>query len=327
MRSLSTVVVLLLTCMACSRVDGTPNDSVPRWTGAPEADAGVMDPPAADAGLDASVVTPPLPEPDGGTDAAVIVPPNPACPEHAARIVASNFPPAITSRFLVHASLTVENTGTSTWRRGGEVLLGSPGNDDPFVTNARVELSADVPPGAHVTFDLPLRAPEPAGTYATSWQMLEEHRCWFGETFTTVIESRTPVATGQCTNPAPTGVDEITAVVHNVGPARTTLDSTAKVCDRDYCSAIGFTDFRTCCPARAEGHPDVDVCNAAMVGTALDTGRVGPTWTFNGQRCGPSGPGNCDNHPTNQFLLFVYGPGTARACSNTNGVCGEVVVP
>ena len=103
--------------------------------------------------------------------------------------------------------------------------------------------------------------------------MLQEQRCWFGERLTLELESREPVATGQCVDPAPHGVDQIAAVVHIVGPNRTTLDSTAKVCDRDYCSSIGFTDFRSCCPARAEGHPDVEPCNAALVGVVLERSR------------------------------------------------------
>ncbi len=113
---------------------------------------------------------------------------------------------------------------------------------------------------------------------------------------------------------------------HIVGPTRITLDSTPKVCDRRYCAEIGFTDGRNCCPPRPEGHPDVEPCNEAIVGRATDTARIGPTWTFDGQLCDPYGPGNCRMHPDNQFLLWVFGPGTARACGNLNGVCGTVIV-
>jgi hypothetical protein len=64
------------------------------------------------------------------------------------------------------------------------------------------------------------------------------------------------------------------------------------------------------------------------MGRAPDTGRVGPRWTFNGQPCSDSAAdGTCRNHPDNQFLVFVFGSGTAVACSNVQSVCGELLVP
>jgi hypothetical protein len=254
---------------------------------------------------------------------------SPACPGDDAEITGFVFPPSMDTNTLRTARITLLNTGTTTWSEAGQYRLGSPLNVDPFVDNARMLLGGgeQVRPGERHTFEIPLRAPANPGTYLTDWKLVKETVCWFGDRITVPIPVQAPVATGQCLNPAPHGLDEMAAVIHIVGPTRTTLDSTPKVCDRDYCAQIGFTDGRNCCPPRPEGHPDVDVCNEAIVGLASDTGRVGPTWTFNGQLCDPYGPGNCRNHPSNQFLLFVFGPGTARACGNLNGVCGTVIVP
>jgi hypothetical protein len=97
--------------------------------------------------------------------------------------------------------------------------------------------------------------------------------------------------------------------------------------DSAYCAAIGYTDGRRYCKPRPEGHPQQAVCDAFVVGTAKDTGRVGPTWTANGKACVDSETGStpfCMNHPDNQFLVFAYGPGTYEACAK--GVCGSVVV-
>jgi hypothetical protein len=254
---------------------------------------------------------------------------DPACPDDDATIVSFVFPPALATNTLRTARVTVLNTGTTTWSEADEYRLGSPGNTDPFTDNARASLpnGLRVAPGERFTFEIDLRAPAAPGLYETGWKMVKEHTCWFGDRLTLSLAVAAPVATGQCLDPAPRGLDAMAAVVHIVGPNRITLDSTPKVCDRRYCAEIGFTDARTCCPPRPEGHPDVEPCNEAIVGRATDTGRIGPTWTFDGQLCGPAGPGNCTNHPDNQFLLFVYGPGTARACGNLNGVCGTVVVP
>jgi hypothetical protein len=60
-----------------------------------------------------------------------------------------------------------------------------------------------------------------------------------------------------------------------------------------------------------------------------DTGRPGPTWTRNGQRCLSYDPGGTENrcvvHPDNQYLVWLYGTGTMRACASS-GICGEVTV-
>jgi len=305
-------------------VDG-PDASTPE-------DAGVQQ----DAGVVVDAGTPDAGSPDAGaplgtiTNHGVV---NPNCPNDMAEIVSWQFPTTMSPNWLAEARVTVRNNGTTNWSEVDQVRLGSPGNVDPFADNARVLLANGVTvlgdpatPGL-TTFVWDLKAPAAEGDYDTRWQMVREHVCWFGDVITAPIKVRMPVATGVCANPTPHGLDQMAAVIHQNGPTRVTLDSTPKVCDRHYCLSIGFTDGRTCCPPRPEGNPDVDVCNEAIVGRAADTGRVGPTWTLDGQLCAPAGPGNCENHPDNQFLLWVFGPGTAQACGNLNGVCGTVVVP
>jgi hypothetical protein len=109
---------------------------------------------------------------------------------------------------------------------------------------------------------------------------------------------------------------------------RVVLDSTPLVGpDAAYCRSIGFSDGRSYCPLRAEGDPQRLACEAAGVGRASDTGRIGPTWAADGRPCQGSGPGaSCLNHPDNQFLVFAYGAGTFRACT-ASGVCGQISLP
>jgi len=113
-----------------------------------------------------------------------------------------------------------------------------------------------------------------------------------------------------------------------VGAGRLILDSTPLVGpNRDYCKEIGFTDGRQFCPARPEGNPERGACEAGLMGTASDTGRIGPTWSVNGQPCTGGGElPSCQNHPENQYLAYAYGSGTFQACAQS-GICGAVVIP
>ena len=135
-------------------------------------------------------------------------------------------------------------------------------------------------------------------------------------------------ASAGCGEPAPPDVTQVNLTIHGRQADRVVLDSTPLVGpSAAYCRQIGFTDGRLFCPVRPEGHPERLACEAARVGRAADTGRVGPTWSANGKRCdGPDGGASCLNHPDNQFLVFAYGAGRFRACAAT-GVCGEITLP
>jgi hypothetical protein len=94
--------------------------------------------------------------------------------------------------------------------------------------------------------------------------------------------------------------------------------------DPDYCALIGFTDGRQFCPVRPEGDPQRVACETWLVGTAVDTGRPGPTWRRDGAFCtGPSS--GCENHGENQYLLRTFAAGTYSACA-ASGLCGEILV-
>jgi hypothetical protein len=136
-------------------------------------------------------------------------------------------------------------------------------------------------------------------------------------------------SSAECGSPVPPAVSRINVKVHGRLADHTVLDATPLVGpNAEYCHEIGFTDGRSFCPVRPEGHPERQACEAAIVGTASDTGRYGPTWSANGRPCaGPDGgAAACLNHPDNQYLAFAYGAGTFRACAES-GVCGQVSLP
>jgi len=131
-----------------------------------------------------------------------------------------------------------------------------------------------------------------------------------------------------CGEPAPPAISRVRVNVHSSNGSRMTLDSTPLVGpDVSYCKQIGFTDGRSFCPVRPEGSPERVPCEAALVGRASDTGRVGPTWSVDGRRCdGEGDTGSCQNHSDNQFLAYAWGTGTFRACV-ASGACGDLTIP
>ena len=128
-----------------------------------------------------------------------------------------------------------------------------------------------------------------------------------------------------CGAPYPPPISRFRVNVHFTGHDFDTLDSTPLVGhDVVYCAAIGYTDGRSLCPVRPEGHPQREACEEWAVGRAEDTGRPGPTWTNgDGAFCtgGDTGCRNADN----QYQLWVHASGTYRACAK-NMACGSVQV-
>jgi hypothetical protein len=129
-----------------------------------------------------------------------------------------------------------------------------------------------------------------------------------------------PIGSG-CGRPYPPVVTRFNCKVHIKSPEYYTLDSTPLVGhDAEYCFAIGFTDGRTLCPLRPEGALDREACENWRVGKAADTGRPGPTWRKeDGGFCTGKESG-CDNHPSNQYGLLTYAPGsyTVSAANGAN---------
>jgi hypothetical protein len=321
--------VVLSFLVACSV--GTISGGIPS-TGGPESTSGDLDPPT-DAGGDGDARA------DGGdrlpSDEAS--PPADPCTciesngDHdAVVIVDASLPDTLSVGHAAVGRITVANVGTSTWTAAGNYMLGAIDNSDPFNDEGRVPLpegaricGSAACPGTH-TFEVPLVAPRPPGQYVTDWGMLVERGHWFGDAVTRTIT----VDAGVCGDPVPPPLARF-----NIKPHNAVWDSTAIVYGRYYnggeenfCELIGFTDQRIFCPPRPEGHPEVYACELFVVGTAIDTGAVGPTWTMEDALCGTPGAVGCEN-TANQFQVKAYGPGTLEACGNVNGVCTEVEVP
>jgi hypothetical protein len=134
-----------------------------------------------------------------------------------------------------------------------------------------------------------------------------------------------PPSGSGCTKPYPPGISRFNAKIHLWGPDYVTLDSTAIVGpNKEYCDLIGYT-ISDLCPVRVTGDPERGPCEEWTVGKAKDTGRYGPTWTFNGEYCKGLAVNGCENHPNDQYALLAAKGGRYVMCGQ-NGACGHVDV-
>ena len=147
----------------------------------------------------------------------------------------------------------------------------------------------------------------------------------------------TPDFKTQCGDPVPPPLYGMKVSVQVDNGSRKLVDSkpvvenTGRGSQTDsYCGKVGF-DFRAAyCDTRQEGTSTRPFCDALVVGKAADTGRIGPTWSKDGQPCVAAGSetgAGCINHQDNQFLAISRGDGNMLACASdewpaTGARCG-----
>ena len=133
-----------------------------------------------------------------------------------------------------------------------------------------------------------------------------------------------------CGKPYPPPISRYNVKIHLKDTDFWAVDATPMVGPNlEYCLSVGFDDGRTICPLRPEGTADREACELWRSGTAKDTGKPGPTWTFTGKDgttsycTGPDGP--CEHHENGPFTVKAYKGGLYQACSEA-GACGQVDV-
>ncbi len=108
-----------------------------------------------------------------------------------ATFVSSSVPSGVETGKTFTASITLNNSGTTTWTNTGikPYKLGSqtPQDNNTWGFNRVVLPSSPINPGANATFTFTATAPATAGTYVFSWKMMQEGVAWFGDTFSTYV--------------------------------------------------------------------------------------------------------------------------------------------
>jgi len=83
-----------------------------------------------------------------------------------------------------NATVTMLNSGTTSWTSALAYSLGANMDTDPFSANNRIAFADStvcVPPGGNYTFNIALTAPLTPGTYTSDWRMVQDGVEWFGD--------------------------------------------------------------------------------------------------------------------------------------------------
>lgn len=122
-----------------------------------------------------------------------------------------------------------------------------------------------------------------------------------------------PPPSAGCGAPTPPAPRSYNVKLHQTKPKRT-YDATPIVGpDVAFCKAIGYTDGRSFCPVRPDGHPEREACEAETFGA--------PQWTFEGE-------GVCFARPNpHQYRCEDDAHGTLTVCSSkAPNACGSIEV-
>jgi len=116
-------------------------------------------------------------------------------------------------------------------------------------------------------------------------------------------------------DPTPPPLYGIIVKVHAGTADRAVLDSKPIVINVDnYCERVTGIGGKFC-DTRLEGNDQRVACDYLAIGKARDTGRWGPTWSFNDQPCDGANFGSCANHQSEQFLAVAKADGKFEACA------------
>jgi uncharacterized protein affecting Mg2+/Co2+ transport len=114
-------------------------------------------------------------------DATPNVPITVLAPSNQAEFVSQQVPASMYVGEPYAVSVTMRNTGNTTWAAGSVFKLGSQNPQDNMTWGFnRVVVTQPVPPGATYTFNFGVTAPSPKGTYNFQWRMVKEGVEWFG---------------------------------------------------------------------------------------------------------------------------------------------------
>ncbi|AVR95083.1 NBR1-Ig-like domain-containing protein [Pseudoduganella armeniaca] len=98
----------------------------------------------------------------------------------AAEFVSQSMPTTLRAGQPVTFSVSMINTGTTTWSEGEKYRLGAQNPQDNRTWGGRVYLSNAVAPGQVGVFTATVTAPQAPGTYNFQWRMVHEYVTWFG---------------------------------------------------------------------------------------------------------------------------------------------------
>ena len=99
-----------------------------------------------------------------------------------AAFVSQSVPTTMTPGQSYAISVTMQNTGNTTWSSANQFKLGTQNPEDNTLWTGltRVALPSSVNPGESVTFNFNVTAPSATGLYNFQWKMVQDGVQWFG---------------------------------------------------------------------------------------------------------------------------------------------------
>jgi hypothetical protein len=114
------------------------------------------------------------------TNVAITVLPAGGGGTNGAQFVVQNVPPSIVVGQTANVSVTMMNSGTTTWAPGTYFLRSQNPSGNAIWGLSQVGLASSVAPGATVAFNFSVTAPATPGTYNFQWQMNQSGVGYFG---------------------------------------------------------------------------------------------------------------------------------------------------
>ena len=120
-----------------------------------------------------------------------VTPPIPPTAQNSAQYVSDTLPSAMTTGQQYTASITMRNSGTTTWNEGSMIRLGGVGDGSGDAnkfgsTRIYIPTGTNVAPNTDYTFTFTMTAPS-TGTYNPKYQMVKDGVEWFGATLSKTI--------------------------------------------------------------------------------------------------------------------------------------------
>ncbi len=105
--------------------------------------------------------------------------------DNAAFVSYSGVPSKIAAGGTATVTVTMRNTGTTTWTSAAGYKLGaqSPADNTTWVSS-RVSVPSDTAPNATADFTFAIAAPSTTGSHAFAWRMVRDSATWFGDSTT-----------------------------------------------------------------------------------------------------------------------------------------------
>ncbi|MDO8586543.1 MAG: sugar-binding protein [Armatimonadota bacterium] len=141
-----------------------------------------------------------------------------AAATNSSQFISDTIPATMTAGQQYPVTVTMKNTGNTTWTYDGLYKLGAVDDSDPFA-NGRVDLDPSdvIAPNQQKAFSFTMTAPTTPGAYTTDWRMVQEYIMWFGDTDTKVVQVN-PATVTISNSPFNSNADGWTISVWRSGP-------------------------------------------------------------------------------------------------------------